>query len=101
MTDSVNVKVEVEFTKPLVEQLEEWSPPVRIKVAQTDGRYVLVAEEAEEIKAYREALRNLLEPHRDSPCRFDHHGYCQAHYLEEDCSVAEARKVLSRYGGAE
>lgn len=32
----------------------------------------------------------------DTPCRFDHHGYCQEHYLEEgeDCIVARTKKFL-------
>lgn len=40
-------------------------------------------------------LRKLLQRNIDNePCRLDHHGYCQTHYLEEDCSVAAASAAL-------
>ena len=40
-------------------------------------------------------LREVLERNiDDEPCWRDHHGYCQAHYLEYDCRVAAARAVL-------
>ncbi len=40
-------------------------------------------------------LRKLLQRNiENEPCRLDHHGYCQTHYLEEDCSVAAARAAL-------
>lgn len=30
----------------------------------------------------------------DTECRFDHHGYCQEHYLGTDCIVLRTRKLL-------
>ena len=46
-------------------------------------------------KAEIEKLRGLLSRNIDpDPCQLDHHGYCQTHYLEEDCSVAAARAAL-------
>ena len=32
----------------------------------------------------------------DTPCRFDHHGYCQEHFLQEDdeCIVQRTRAFL-------
>lgn len=37
--------IQVEFTDALVEQLGEWSEPLRLKVERTDdGKYILVAE---------------------------------------------------------
>lgn len=30
----------------------------------------------------------------DGECRFDHHGYCQTHYIEKPCRVAEAREFM-------
>lgn len=27
---------------------------------------------------------------------FDHHGYCQAHFVEKPCSVEELRQAVSR-----
>lgn len=54
--------------------------------------------------AWREgvdAAMGLMRPmvgalHYDTPCRVDHHGYCQEHsYLEEGpCPDGEARKLL-------
>lgn len=41
------------------------------------------------------ALADLVACHGDTPCRYDHHGYCQEHYLETECSVAKARTVLA------
>ena len=42
----------------------------------------------------RGALTRLLEPYGDDPCYYDHHGYCQAHFVEADCCVAYARAAL-------
>jgi hypothetical protein len=47
----------------------------------------------------------VVDIHGDD-CRFDHHGYCQAHFLEEgqNCSVFQGRALLGldtlrdRYG---
>jgi hypothetical protein len=34
----------------------------------------------------------------DTPCRYDHHGYCQEHYLEKDeyCIVLRTRLLLEK-----
>jgi hypothetical protein len=48
---------------------------------------------SEENEWLRELLRRNID---DDPCWLDHHGYCQAHYLEEDCSVAAARAALEK-----
>lgn len=44
-----------------------------------------------------EAIDRLLAPFEGEECWRDHHGYCQTHFLEEDCSVNAARCV--REGG--
>lgn len=46
----------------------------------------------EYIVLLREALESLLD---DDKCRYDHHGYCQTHYLGDPCEVAEARRILA------
>lgn len=51
-------------------------------------------ESFERVTALRLALRDLLDAYGDDPCRLDHHGFCQAHFVERGCSVAAARKVL-------
>jgi hypothetical protein len=48
--------------------------------------------QAAEIKRLRELLARHVDG--EQPCWRDHHGYCQAHYLEEDCRVAAARAAL-------
>lgn len=47
--------------------------------------------------ALRAVLVRMLEPFSND-CRHDHHGYCQAHFLERDCSVAHAKAVLASAG---
>jgi hypothetical protein len=46
------------------------------------------------VKVLEEALQGLLEPFKDDPCRLDHHGYCQTHFIEADCCVSRARAAL-------
>lgn len=48
--------------------------------------------QAAEIERLRDLLSRNID---DDPCWRDHHGYCQTHYLEEDCSVAAARAALA------
>ena len=47
-----------------------------------------------------DAMRLLKEfaDHFTGPCELDHHGNCQAHMLEEKCSVKEARELLAACG---
>ena len=42
-----------------------------------------------------ELLKEWLEMHNE-PCWYDHHGYCQAHFLDmgENCIVARTKKYL-------
>lgn len=40
------------------------------------------------------AAKRVLAP-LDEPCRHDHHGYCQTHFVEAECSVAALRAALS------
>lgn len=43
-----------------------------------------------------ETLRELVSLWEDDPCWADHHGRCQAHYLEpiEECRVAAAKELV-------
>ena len=47
------------------------------------------------VKVLEDALQRLLAPFGDDACRLDHHGYCQEHFIEEDCCVAFARAALA------
>ena len=49
----------------------------------------------ERIEQLEELLGKLID---DEPCRLDHHGYCQTHRLEENCSVARARELIGGKG---
>jgi hypothetical protein len=51
--------------------------------------------EAENAKL-REALKGLID---DEPCWYDHHGYCQAHYVSNPCEMAIARAALETNNG--
>lgn len=50
--------------------------------------------------AVNEALKSLsdLQDYFEDDCRHDHHGYCQAHMVEEDCSIKRARSILKMAG---
>ena len=44
-------------------------------------------------------LRRLVD-HQDDECEFDHHGLCQAHFIDGSepgkCGIVEAREFLAR-----
>lgn len=46
--------------------------------------------EIERLRGLLLALLEVLEPE----CRLDHHGNCQAHFIESPCRVATARAAL-------
>lgn len=54
-----------------------------------------MTEAADVIEELREVIKKLLVP-QDEPCYYDHHNYCQAHYLEpaEECCVRIAREII-------
>jgi hypothetical protein len=65
--------------------------------ADLEGQIISHKVRIEALTAENERLRDLLKRNiDDDPCWLDHHGYCQAHYLEEDCSVAAARAALEK-----
>ena len=43
-----------------------------------------------------EALDGLID---DEPCRYDHHGYCQSHFITAPCEMAVARATLAKVKG--
>lgn len=71
-------------TKPLP------SPTVKVLMSEIDA---LREEHFNEVTALRLALRDLLDVNGE-PCRLDHEGYCQAHYLSKPCIVAAAKALL-------
>jgi hypothetical protein len=49
----------------------------------------------------RELVRALEGLVDDEPCRYDHHGYCQTHRLNNPCEMQVARAALKKAGGGE
>lgn len=48
------------------------------------------------------ALEALVEVHDEEPCRFDHNGKCQSHYLDhqlDGCRVQVARDAIKKARG--
>ena len=79
------------MSEELIKRLRKWAKSdlgliVRYEAADT------IEAQAAEIKRLRELLARHVDG--EQPCWHDHHGYCQAHYLEEDCRVAAARAAL-------
>ena len=58
-----------------------------------------VSERLAKLETIVEAARDLAKAFKGDPCRFDHHGNCQAHFLEEDCSVERLKKSLTALDG--
>ena len=46
-----------------------------------------------QLEEARDILEVVVEVN-DEDCYYDHHGYCQAHNLEEDCHIARSKKWL-------
>jgi hypothetical protein len=63
------------------------------------------AADARLIAAAPELLSCLIEmvEVNDEPCRLDHHGYCQAHFLDNvndgGCRVANSRAIIAKATG--
>lgn len=69
---------------------------VRCFREEAAGEQVVFDTIVAERDALRAALRAMVEV-QDEACRLDHHGYCQAHYLDhgmDGCRVAAARAAL-------
>ena len=75
----------------LVERLLDW--PYQGETMAHDAADRIEALTAERDRLHV-ALTRLLEPFEEDPCYYDHHGYCQAHFVEADCCVAYGRGVL-------
>lgn len=76
------------YSARILSAIEAASPLSKLKA----GNARLEDQLAEALKA----LDGLLKPFEGDDCRYDHHGYCQAHFLQEadECCVKIARRVL-------
>ena len=84
-----------EEAKDRIEKLTERNQELALDYLAALGQS---ADRIEALTAERDrlhvALTRLLEPFGDDPCYYDHHGYCQAHFIEADCCVAYGRATL-------
>lgn len=49
------------------------------------------------IKDLEEILEEVIEVESE-PCRYDHHGYCQSHWMHEyPCPIEKAKQMIGGY----
>lgn len=75
----------------------------RAEIAEENERLIAEMSKAKEIEIdrleaenewLRGVLRGLVTDEKDDPCWYDHHGYCQAHFLGDPCQMSVARAAL-------
>lgn len=55
-----------------------------------------ITELEQQLKKADDIIINLVDAH-DVECRLDHHGICQAHYLESECSVKAGNEYIETH----
>lgn len=68
-----------------------------VAAARVEQLAAALAAERAKVAKLVAAGKRVLAP-LDEPCRHDHHGYCQAHFIEADCSVAALRAAITEAG---
>ena len=86
------------YTRPPADDTEAMRAEVErltARVAELEAQPITAQDAARvpEIAALIEAIANLMSVFPD-PCRYDHHGKCQEHFIEDDCSVAKTKAAL-------
>lgn len=66
---------------------------LKAEAERDDLRARLAAVEGQ-VAALTEAAANLMRVFPE-PCRHDHHGYCQEHFIESECSVLALKNALA------
>lgn len=94
--------------KGLVEELREWVRDGAPMERRLTGFSDAIAEIAEILSRHTapadkeplavDIIKKLVAYFGEEDCRLDHHGYCQAHMLETDCTVKKARAWLEAQG---
>jgi len=73
----------------------EWIAGLTMKLETLlDGPPPPVVSREETIQALLTAAEAVLDP---EPCRYDHHGNCQAHNLGNPCEQAVLREAIANY----
>lgn len=71
-----------------------------IEFHQTENKLLKATARIASLETQLEEARGIIEvvvEVKDDDCYYDHHGYCQAHNLEEDCHVAKAKNFIEQY----
>ena len=63
---------------------------------EAEVRQSAQADAVEIVRELGEALEGMVTDEEDDPCWVDHHGYCQAHGLNNPCEMAVARTALAK-----
>lgn len=59
---------------------------------------VALRNNAEDLCRLADAVRRFVTS--EGPCRYDHHGYCQEHWIGDGpCPIADVRATLARLDG--
>ena len=90
-------QTERRVTEATETQAEQW----RVSALKLEGEWYATIDRAATAEARAGALAAVLTDLIESepePCRLDHHGYCQEHFLSQPCVVAAARAALAAAG---
>jgi hypothetical protein len=82
--------------EPIAGGIAEHRPLLESLIAAAN-RVESLARRVEELEGAEKLLREWFNLH-DYPCRLDHHGNCQEHYLQTDCIVTRTRAALAAKG---
>ena len=86
--EAAKAAAQADYEARILSAIEAASPLSKLKAGN--------ARLEDQLAETRKALDGLLKPFEGDDCRYDHHGYCQAHFLQEvdECCVKIARRVL-------
>lgn len=90
--DCASVEARLKMDPEFVENLTDRHDALRV-IADKDATITALRAE---VAGLREALEGLID---EDPCWYDHHGYCQAHFVTNPCEMAIAREALAKHGG--
>lgn len=90
-----------EMKQEYIEHRQQWETKWKSEGEANAAGYNEAKEEFEhqtcEVRQQIATAMEMLsewEKLHDSPCRLDHHGLCQEHFLQSDCVVVRTRKLI-------